>query len=302
MVLESAVLDVKEGQSPAFEAAFARARSILAAADGHLWHELRRSVEKPGRYLLLVRWRSIEDHTEGFRGSAQYQEWKRLLHHFYDPFPIVEHYEPLTVPSPRIRVVDFFFSPASRYSYLAASQVPVIEAESGCRVEWWPVEASDVRGLPRRDSFASDVISGETESTDRRRDAERWAAHYGIPFREPADVGFDSRLLARAATAAKRLGRAADYGWRLCSAVYCSGECPLDEALCLRIAQGLGLDPTTFGLLLRDDETVRQLAEAGCGAHARGAFDVPTFFIGEEMFWGSERIPLLRDALLRGGA
>ena len=42
--------------------------------------------------MLLVRWRRLEDHTEGFRKSAEYQEWKRLLHHFYDPFPTVEHY------------------------------------------------------------------------------------------------------------------------------------------------------------------------------------------------------------------
>jgi len=52
-----------------------------------------RCLERPGRYLLLVRWRSLEDHTEGFRKSAPYLEWKRLLHHFYDPFPTVEHYE-----------------------------------------------------------------------------------------------------------------------------------------------------------------------------------------------------------------
>ena len=56
-------------------------------------HELQRCVERPGEYLLLVRWRTLEDHTAGFRGSPQYQDWKRLLHHFYDPFPVVSHYE-----------------------------------------------------------------------------------------------------------------------------------------------------------------------------------------------------------------
>jgi len=56
-------------------------------------HELRRCVEAPNRYLLLVRWRKLEDHTVGFRKSARYEEWKKLLHHFYDPFPTVEHYE-----------------------------------------------------------------------------------------------------------------------------------------------------------------------------------------------------------------
>jgi len=76
-----------------FEAAFARAVSIISASSGYISHEMLRCLERPGRYLLLVRWRSLEDHTEGFRKSAPYLEWKRLLHHFYDPFPTVEHYE-----------------------------------------------------------------------------------------------------------------------------------------------------------------------------------------------------------------
>ena len=97
MILESAVLDVKPGQEPQFQAAFAQAQRILAASPGYLSHELRRCLEKRNRYLLLVRWRALEDHTEGFRKSAPYQEWKRLLHHFYDPFPTVEHYEPVAL-------------------------------------------------------------------------------------------------------------------------------------------------------------------------------------------------------------
>ena len=96
-ILEVALLDVKPGQAAEFEAAFAKAQAIISASPGYLSHELQRCVENPNRYLLLVRWRRIEDHTEGFRKSAPYQEWKKLLHHFYDPFPAVEHYEPLRV-------------------------------------------------------------------------------------------------------------------------------------------------------------------------------------------------------------
>ena len=93
MILELAVLDVKPSETAAFEAAFAKAQTIISASPGYLSHELQRCLEKPNRYLLLVRWRRLEDHTEGFRESAPYQEWKKLLHHFYDPFPTVEHYE-----------------------------------------------------------------------------------------------------------------------------------------------------------------------------------------------------------------
>jgi heme-degrading monooxygenase HmoA len=95
MILETAVLDVKPGRASEFEAAFAQAQRILSASPGYLSHELMRCIEKPGRYVLLVRWRTLEDHTTGFRQSAPYQEWKKLLHHFYDPFPTVEHYAPL---------------------------------------------------------------------------------------------------------------------------------------------------------------------------------------------------------------
>jgi len=91
-VLEVARLDVRPGQHEAFEAAFARAEPLIAAARGYRRHELRRCCERDGRYLLLVWWDTLADHTEGFRGSPDYARWKDLLHHFYDPFPEVEHY------------------------------------------------------------------------------------------------------------------------------------------------------------------------------------------------------------------
>ena len=94
-VLEVAHLDVKAGKTEAFEAAFAEARHIIASMPGYRWHQLQRCVEDDHRYLLLVSWERLEDHTEGFRGSPEYMEWKRLLHRFYDPFPTVEHYRRL---------------------------------------------------------------------------------------------------------------------------------------------------------------------------------------------------------------
>jgi len=93
MILESAVLNVKPGQEGDFEAAFAEAKDIIASMRGFNGLELQRCVENRSRYLLLVRWATLEDHTVGFRGSPEYQRWKALLHHFYDPFPTVEHYE-----------------------------------------------------------------------------------------------------------------------------------------------------------------------------------------------------------------
>jgi len=93
MILEVAVLDVRPGQEAAFQAAFGEAAPIIASMPGYVSHELQRCIEVRNRYLLLVNWTTLEAHTVGFRGSPQYQDWKRLLHHFYDPFPTVEHYE-----------------------------------------------------------------------------------------------------------------------------------------------------------------------------------------------------------------
>jgi heme-degrading monooxygenase HmoA len=93
MVLEVAILEVRPGQAESFEAAFRVAQRILAAREGYQRHELRRCLETDQRYLLLVWWDSLGSHTEGFRQSPEYQRWRELLHHFYDPFPTVEHYE-----------------------------------------------------------------------------------------------------------------------------------------------------------------------------------------------------------------
>jgi heme-degrading monooxygenase HmoA len=95
LILEVALLDVLPDRTGEFEKAFAEASEIISSAQGYLSHELQRCVGEPERYILLVRWNTLEDHTEGFRGSAAYGEWKRLLHHFYDPFPTVEHFTPV---------------------------------------------------------------------------------------------------------------------------------------------------------------------------------------------------------------
>ncbi len=93
MILEVAKLDVIPGEEARFQDDFRRAQSILSSMKGYISHQLQRCIETPSRYILLVRWETLEDHTEGFRRSSEYQEWKNLLHHYYDPFPQVEHYE-----------------------------------------------------------------------------------------------------------------------------------------------------------------------------------------------------------------
>lgn len=92
MILEQAILSVRPGHESEFETAFAQARRIIEGMPGFLSLRLARGIESTSNYLLLVEWNSLEDHTEGFRQSPEYLRWKELLHHFYDPFPVVEHF------------------------------------------------------------------------------------------------------------------------------------------------------------------------------------------------------------------
>ena len=93
MILEVASRSVRPGQGAAFERAFAEAQAIIASMPGYISHQLQRSLDARDKYLLLVNWRSVEDHTVGFRQSSGYRQWRQLLHHFYDPPPTIEHFE-----------------------------------------------------------------------------------------------------------------------------------------------------------------------------------------------------------------
>jgi len=93
MILEVAILDVKKNLEQEFEKSFNEAEKIIISMQGYISHQLSKCLEKSNRYILLVNWNTLEDHTEGFRKSSEYQQWKKLLHHYYEPFPEVEHYE-----------------------------------------------------------------------------------------------------------------------------------------------------------------------------------------------------------------
>lgn len=91
-VIEHALLPVRAGMEAEFEAAVAQARPLIATSPGFLSLEIRRPVETGSPYLLLVQWRSVEDHRDGFRRSDRYDEWRTLLHPFYDPIPEVSYF------------------------------------------------------------------------------------------------------------------------------------------------------------------------------------------------------------------
>jgi heme-degrading monooxygenase HmoA len=93
MILEVAILSVIQGKELQFETDFKKASQYISAIKGYCKHSLKKCIEQKNKYILLVEWDTLEDHTIGFRESPQYLEWKKLLHRYYDPFPTVEHYE-----------------------------------------------------------------------------------------------------------------------------------------------------------------------------------------------------------------
>ena len=93
MILEIAILHVTTGKEKEFEAAFNEAQQYIRKMPGYVSHQLKRSADSTRKYLLLVHWETIEHHQKGFRKSPEYQEWKKLLHHFYNPVPKVEYFE-----------------------------------------------------------------------------------------------------------------------------------------------------------------------------------------------------------------
>jgi heme-degrading monooxygenase HmoA len=92
MVLEVAILNIKEGLSEEFERIFKKASLIISSMKGYISHQLKKCIEHENQFILLVQWKTLEDHEIGFRKSPEYQDWKVLLHHFYEPFPEVLHY------------------------------------------------------------------------------------------------------------------------------------------------------------------------------------------------------------------
>jgi heme-degrading monooxygenase HmoA len=93
VITEHAILNVTAGQEDEFMATMERAKALIATSPGFRSLRVERGIENPSTFLLLAEWESLKAHTQGFRGSEAYGEWRTLLHHFYDPFPVVEHFE-----------------------------------------------------------------------------------------------------------------------------------------------------------------------------------------------------------------
>ena len=185
--------------------------------------------------------------------------------------------------------VIFFFGPGSRYSYLASTQLERIAAETGARFVWRPVLSLDLiertGGVPR----------SPQDPAWRHADVARWAAHYGVPYRD-VEAEVDWRGLALACAAAQDLGATEAFARALYAELYGQGRAPQDLTA---LAVDAGLHGGQFGQALARTAPATYAANLEA-ALAAGAFGVPTFVTPDgEAFWGNDRLPLLVDHLRR---
>jgi 2-hydroxychromene-2-carboxylate isomerase len=192
--------------------------------------------------------------------------------------------------------VDFFLGIGSRYSYLAASQVERIEATQGCRFVWKPIASGALMDRRGGNPFRGEPVSGQYDWGYREYDAKCWAAYYGIPFREPVQFRVDPAALALACLAADRQGALVVCGRLLQRLIFVEGRV-IDDGVIAGLAGQLDLDAPAFRHDLTAPETRARHADLVEEARARGAFGVPTFFLGDRMFWGNDRLMLLEAAL-----
>ena len=192
--------------------------------------------------------------------------------------------------------VDFYLGLGSRYSYLAATQLDRIESKYRCRFIWKPIASGALIGRRGGNPFHGEPVSGQYDWAYREQDARAWADFYGVPFTEPKAFRKDPTAMALACLAADAQD-ALEPCCRLIHRMVFVDGLQIDDAAIESIPDGLGIDPNRFHRDMAATETAARHERLIDEAHARGAFGVPTFFLGGRMFWGNDRLVLLEAAL-----
>jgi 2-hydroxychromene-2-carboxylate isomerase len=177
----------------------------------------------------------------------------------------------------------------SRYSYLAATQLPVLEEEFGVAFDWWPIHSPDLirKGHGGVSPFDAPRRSGQYDPAYRDTDARRWASLYNVPYTPPPPELLELRSMAEACWAYSDPAKRRQAAKSVFTAIFARGEVPGPELLTQFTAE-LGPTDQTGGVAH---------AEAIEASLAAGAFGVPTFLIGDDLFWGNDRLALVRQAL-----
>lgn len=194
--------------------------------------------------------------------------------------------------------VEFVLGLGSRYSYLASTQLAGITERTGCRFDWIPISSVALMAARGSTAFQGAPVSGQYEAAYRRLDAEDWARYYGVPFVEPHRPPDDHALMAVATRAAGEQGALERYARALFEA-YFVRHASISPAFLVELAGALRLDLRAFERALGGPGLRAQAEDDAVRYAQRGAFGVPSFFVGDRMFWGNDRLVILEDWLRR---
>jgi len=195
--------------------------------------------------------------------------------------------------------IDFYYGLGSRYSYLAASQIPRIEAQFNCKFYWKPLFSGALIKLSPYNPFAQ-PSSGQYDWKYRQEDAKRWANYYGIPFREPKLQAIAPEMLAIAVLTTKEQQLITTFSQLLFQKIFAE-QVEITVETLIDLAARLGISEYGFRLALQSKKIYCELEKITQEAFHRGAFGVPTFFVDDVMFWGNDRLVLLENHLLKIG-
>lgn len=193
--------------------------------------------------------------------------------------------------------IDFFYGIGSRYSYLAATQMDRLAADTGATVRWRPLWSTLLMQRRGMDPFRGAPASGQYEAAYRTRDVFQWADYYGIPFRDPDWDALNWERFALSAVAADGLGAVGRYTLNLYDAVFGGCRPPLTDSNLADIGRKSGIDGGKLVAAIDTPATAQRHEQNIADAIAAGVFGVPSFVTDGQMFWGNDRLLLLRHHL-----
>ena len=189
--------------------------------------------------------------------------------------------------------IEFFWDAASPYTYLAATQIEALAERTGARLEWKPFLLGKVFEAAGNRMPASVPAKGKYLFGD----VQLWARFYGVPFTFPGVFPVNSVLAQRTGCAALAAGHGVAYAKAVMAAYWGEGRDIGQREEIERVCTSIGLDASAL-LTQAGEPAAKDLLRANTEeAHRRGAFGAPTFFVGEQMFWGNDRLPLMEASL-----
>lgn len=191
------------------------------------------------------------------------------------------------------RELEFFFDYGSPFSYLADTQLTGVAERTGARVIYRPM----LLGGVFKETGNSSPIAIEAKRKYLMIDLERWARHYGLPALHNPHFPINTIRLMRGAVAAERLGVFAPYHRAVYDAFWREGLNLGDAAVAREVLEWAGLDAARIAAASEEHAVKEVLRASTEAAVARGAFGAPTFFVGDQMFWGNDRLMFVEQAL-----